>query len=448
MPLATTRLTDLEEELLLHIFDFILELPLSTVKDNNALSFAHTSSKLLNSCEKHNYYQLHKFLQFYCMGNKCNRYNKIESYYKDENKLEKLVPVIFYLNFPSLDFLKSLKLDNFFEIENNYRNLFNITKYDYEDYLFKIDRIIEMIVNFVNFYNNYNDDQKDTFFKFNRQDLLNVLLKVDEIINESMRVFHWKGFTSDYNEKPYLNIPKEELPNIYKKYQQLDKCLNLLNTASSNEDINNIELLIKDMNIFYCDKLAYFVYTKLSSKMTSNSLLKTKYINLQGVHQSLCFYKESNLKRDHELITHLLLSNREALVELPEDLQYNKQYLLQIIRHDTKLIVINYDDSYQNFTDIYDEDSFDNYVQVNDDNNDKYEKILEVVVNDRQLLLECLKHVSNVGKKVVPLIYYKFFKDVISTYKKLKGKKALSEDLEFINSLKQLPFQKSFNLDL
>ncbi|KAL9641627.1 hypothetical protein ABK040_001902 [Willaertia magna] len=412
------------------IFEFLFELPISL--NNGGLFFAHTCSRFLHICEKNDDYQFHKFLQFYCMGNKCNRYDKIENYYKDKNKLKKIIPIIFYLNFPSLNYLKKLTLDDILEIENIYRNNFNISKFNYEDYLFKIDRIIEMIVNFVNFYNSI--EEKDELFKFNEKDLLNILLQVDQIINESFRLLHWKAFQSSYFEDLYLTIPKKELPNIYNKYQSLNECLDLLKNVTDKQDVLKIELLIKDLNIFYCDKLAYYIHFYLLTKLQYKDefINETKYLNIQGVHQSYTFYKHCPYKRDHELITHLLLSNPypEVLIELPEDLQLNKQYLLQIIRYDTQYIAL-----YKN--------------KASPKN---YEKLLTLLVNDRELLLECFKYiklqtVSYSITEIAPPVCFRFFNDVIMTYKNLKGEEAFANDLELKEKLLAIPFESNLQFE-
>src|SRR3989338_10318392 len=152
------KITQLSNDLFYHIYSFLFELPFlsSSVGQQHftqkgmSLSFAHSCSKILQAMDHHAPYQFLKFIQFYCLGITNKRFEQLQEVMMRGN-MNEIVPVVLYLNIPPLEYVQHLNFDrDLIPLERKFRTRYGVNRRNYEDFFFKIDRIIEMLTSFIN----------------------------------------------------------------------------------------------------------------------------------------------------------------------------------------------------------------------------------------------------------------------------------------------------------
>ncbi|EFC38384.1 predicted protein [Naegleria gruberi] len=311
-----------------------------------SLAFPHTCSKILRSMDKHNPFQFDKFIQFYCLGIRNGRFEKLqEQFINIENDdLSEVLPIVFYLNFPELTFLEHLKFErDLVLMERKFRRLFKVNRNEYEDFFFKIDRIIEMVSAFINIIKkkvNVEELSQGTekiisvdTLNIPVSSLLSVVSDVDRVINQCMRIFHWKAYYETYFEEQYLKIPNE-LVLVSKKYTDCERIISIL--KSDNDyflgSIEELYQLFSTIDCYYCDKLAaiicfsFFRQKKDCYEMSSNNVLKEKllrYLVYYGMHNVPTIVTDcgETLLNDEEIVRRLIYSTPDAYSLIDEKFQ-------------------------------------------------------------------------------------------------------------------------------
>ncbi|KAG2389551.1 hypothetical protein C9374_014111 [Naegleria lovaniensis] len=348
--------TDLPDALMVEIYSFLYEIPIVPYyHDRNSrtkrssyentqghfwehqsectLAFPHTCRKIMMALEKDPNFQLMKFIQFYCLGIRNGRYDGIEELYRDvnsENVWKQIIPIVIYLNFPPLEYIESLEFKkDVIPLERKFRQAYNLhTFFDYEDFLFKIDRIVEMLTMFVNCVKNdiqskhvnlHDISSIDLVFPISNDYTINmtyshltqILCEADRVVATCMSIFHWKAYKHSYFEEMYMEIP-QELPRIRENYQLCAQlCTALKDSTADNQEVLNS--LFSNLNCYYCDKLSAACY--YSRKFFN------RHVILHALHNTSCLSQDDYDKYDQEIIERAIFANGENFILLPSYIQ-------------------------------------------------------------------------------------------------------------------------------
>lgn len=354
-------------------------------------------------------FQLTKFIQFYCLGIRNERYDVIEELYKDVNSekvWKQIIPIVIYLNFPPLEYVESLDFKkDVVPLERKFRKAYHLhTFFDYEDFLFKIDRIVEMLTMFVNCVRNDIQHQHATlndisFIELNfpicndysinmtYSQLTQILHEADKVVAACMKLFHWKAYKNSYFEEMYIEIP-EELPRIRENYQLCVQLCSALKESTENnqDDLNN---LFSKLNCYYCDKL--------SAACNYSRQFFNKHVVLHALHNSSCLSQDDYDKYDQEIIERAIFANGENLTLLPSYFQQeqNEDTLMTALRRGLLL--------HKLLSDNYVADSPDsNFLK----RNILFFKAMDIMLKDKDFAFDVIKTLAREKKGLNCVAYY------------------------------------------
>ena len=346
-------LFDLPDDLLVYIYSFLWKLPIKPYtkeieEADFTLAFPHTCSKTLRVMEGVSEFQLWKFVQFYCIGIPNPRYDDLKKMIENENNWHKIIPVVLYLNFPTVQYLKTLNFHrDLVPLEQRFRKLLKVPRNKYEDFMFKIDRIIELLTVFIDTIkrqlSTMDEDQlieiqDDSGFTMHVQysDLKMVFHEVDQVVAECMRFFHWKAYSDNYFEAPYLSIPKE-LPLIHQKYILCNEIIELAKRDDAVKKENEISDLLNELNCYYCDKIsANLGFYSHKFNKERRELVEHAIHNLPSIY----FQLNEKLKNDVDLANRVIFAVPEMYIYLPERFQKDMQIINTMIRQNPSILKI------------------------------------------------------------------------------------------------------------
>ncbi|EFC48403.1 predicted protein [Naegleria gruberi] len=365
------KLNELEADVFPLIYSFIYELPLKSYEKQegnssigwSTLAFPHTCSKILTSLDSYAPFQFEKFIQFYCLGIKNHRYEELEPIINGQDaELKDIIPVVFYLNFPQLSFIEHLQFErDLIPMERKIRKSLSITRNRYEDFLFKIDRIIEMLSSFIKIIKKKLGVDEltqemgqvfqltDTKILLPISSLVSVIENVDQVVNKCMKIFHWKAFRNYYFEEEYLQVPKE-LPLINKKYRDCERIISILKNNESFERADELLDLLSNLECYYCDKLAasisqlffqgQFVRNRTNIKLLRMMLYYGMYNN------SALFMKcPEEIQNDEEIVKRFVFSSPNMYSHIPSKFKQDSSIIEMCIFQSDSSIEFIYEET-------------------------------------------------------------------------------------------------------